>query len=136
MRGELLRINGRRGDDDFEVGTARGEAVQVAEKEVDVEAALVRFIDDDDFVLREKRVGEGFGEEHAVGHQFNHGAVAGFFVKAHLVADGVAERGIQFFGDACGNAARGDAARLGVGNGATCAEAESEAKLRQLCRFP
>ena len=31
MRGEFFRVDGRRGDDDFEVGTARGEAVQVAE---------------------------------------------------------------------------------------------------------
>ena len=136
VRGELLRINGRRGDDDFEVWTARGEAVQVAEEEINIEAAFVRLIDDDDFVLREERVGKGFGEQHAVGHQLDDGGVAGFFVKAHLIADGIAERGVQFFGDARGNATRGDAARLGVGDGAACAEAEGETKLRQLCRLP
>ena len=96
----------------------------------------MRLIDDDDFVLREERVGEGFGEEHPVGHQLDDGAVAGFFVKAHLIADGVAERGFQLLGDACGDTARGDAARLRMGNGAACAEAERKAKLRQLCRLP
>ena len=136
VRGEFLRVDGRRGDDDFEVGPARGEAVQVAEEEVDVEAALVRLIDDDDFVLREERVGEGFGEEHPVGHQLDDGAVAGFLVKAHLIADRAAKRRIQLFGDACGNATRSDAARLGVGDGAACAETEGKAELWQLRRLP
>ena len=136
MGGEFLRVDGCRGDDNFEVGPARGETVQVAEEEVDVEAALVRLIDDDDFVFREVRVGKGFGEQHAVGHQFDDGGVAGFFVKAYLVADGVAERGIELFGNARGDTARGDAARLRMGDGAASAETESEAKLRQLCRFP
>ena len=136
VRGEFFRVDGRRGDDDFEVGTARGEAVQVAEKEVDVEAALVRFIDDDDFVLREERVGERFGEEHPVGHQLDDGGVAGFFVKTHLVANGITERGIELLGDARGDAARGDAARLRMGDGTACAKAEGKAELRQLCRFP
>ena len=136
MRGEFFRVDGRRGDDDFEVGTARGEAVQVAEEEVDIEAALVRLIDNDDFVLREVRVGKGFGEQHAVGHQLDDGGVAGFFVKAHLIADRATKRGFQLFGDARGNATRGDAARLGVGDGAACAETERDAKLRQLCRLP
>ena len=134
--GEFLRVDGCRGDDDFEVGAARSETVQVAEEEVDVEAALVRLIDDDDFVLREVRVGKGFGEQHAVGHQFDDGGVAGFFVKTHLVANGITERRIELLGDARGDAARGDAARLGVGDGTACAKAEGETKLRQLCRLP
>ena len=136
MGGEFLRVDGCRGDDDFEVGAARGETVQVAEEEVDVEAALVRLIDDDDFVLREVRVGKGFGEQHAVGHQLDDGGVAGFFVKTHLVANGITERRIELLGEARGDAARGDAARLGVGDGAACAKAEGETKLRQLCCFP
>ena len=136
MGGEFFRVDGRRGDDDFEVGSARGEAVQVAEEEVDIEAALVRLIDDDDFVLREKGVGKGFGKQQAVGHQLNHGAVAGFLVKAHLITDGVAQRGFQLFGDARGDTTRGDAARLGVGDGAARAQTEGETKLRQLRRFP
>ena len=136
MGGEFFGVDGCRGDDDFEVGTARGEAVQVAEEEVDVEAALVRFIDDDDFVLREKRVGERFGKQQAVGHEFNHGAIASFLVKAHLIADGAAERSIELLGDACGDTARGNAARLRMRNRAARAETEGEAELRQLCRFP
>ena len=110
--------------------------MQVAEEEVDIEAALVRLIDDDDFVLREVRVGKGFGEEHPVGHQLDDGGVAGFLVKTHLVADGITQRGIELLGDARGDTARGDAARLRMGDGAASAETESEAKLRQLCRFP
>ncbi|EHM55582.1 hypothetical protein HMPREF9080_00622 [Cardiobacterium valvarum F0432] len=134
--GEFVGVDGGRGDDDFEVGAFVGEAAQVAEEEVDVEAAFVRFVHDDDFVAGEVGVGQGFGEQHAVGHQFDNGLFAGFFVETDLVADGGAKRFVQFFGDAGGDAARGDTARLGVGNHAARAEAEGEAELRQLCGFP
>jgi hypothetical protein len=39
------RLLSRRGDDDFQVRTARQQLFQIAEQEVNVQAALVRFID-------------------------------------------------------------------------------------------
>ena len=46
------RVDRRRGDDDLEVGAARQQLLEVAEDEVDVEAALVRLVDDDRVVAR------------------------------------------------------------------------------------
>ena len=46
MGGEAFRIQRCRGDDDFEVGTAAAQRVQIAKQKVDVGAALVRFVDD------------------------------------------------------------------------------------------
>ena len=48
---EPLRVDGGRGDDHLEVGSARQDAFEVAEQEVDVETALVRLVDDDRVVL-------------------------------------------------------------------------------------
>jgi hypothetical protein len=50
-RGEVLReafrIDGGRGHHDLQVGPPRQQLAQVTEQEVDVEAALVRLVDDD-----------------------------------------------------------------------------------------
>jgi hypothetical protein len=43
---EALRVDRGRGDDDLEVGPAGQQPLQVAEDEVDVQAALVRLVDD------------------------------------------------------------------------------------------
>ena len=52
--------------------------------------------------------------------------------EAHLVADGRAERHLELFGDALGDRAGGEAARLGVRDARA---AELEADLRQLRRL-
>ncbi len=44
--GEPLGVDRRRGDDDLQVRPRGQQAAQVAEDEVDVEAALVRLVDD------------------------------------------------------------------------------------------
>ncbi len=54
-RGEALGLDGGRGDDDLEVGPAGQQLGQVAEDEVDVEAALVGLVDDDRVVGRQRR---------------------------------------------------------------------------------
>ncbi len=45
--GEPFGVDGGRGDDELEVGPARQQLLEVAEQEVDVQAALVRLVDDD-----------------------------------------------------------------------------------------
>ena len=71
---EAFGVDGRRGDDDFEVGAARQDLLQVAEQEVDVQAALVGLVDDDGVVGLEQRVGLGLGQQDTVGHQLDPGA--------------------------------------------------------------
>ena len=91
MPGEPLGVDGGGGDDDLEVGSARQQLLEVAEDEVDVEAALVRLVDDQRVVLPQHPVALDLGEQDAVGHQFDEGVVAGAGGEPDLVADGVAE---------------------------------------------
>ena len=52
---EALGVERRRRDDHLEVGPPRQQLLQVAQQEVDVEAALVRLVDDDRVVGGEQR---------------------------------------------------------------------------------
>jgi hypothetical protein len=116
--GEVLRepvgVDRRRGDDDAQVGPARQDLAQVAEQEVDVEAALVRLVDDDRVVGAQQRIALRFGEQDAVGHQLDAGARREPVLEADLVADDLAEGRLQLLGDPLGDARRGDPARLRV----------------------
>jgi hypothetical protein len=49
------RVDRGGGDDQLEVGPLRQQPLEVAEQEVDVEAALVGLVDDDRVVLRQLR---------------------------------------------------------------------------------
>ena len=51
--GEPLRVDRRRGDDDLQVRALGQQLLEVAEQEVDVEAALVGLVDDDRVVRRQ-----------------------------------------------------------------------------------
>ena len=98
----------------LQVGPARQDLAQVAEQEVDVQAALVRLVDDDRVVGAQQRIALGLGEQDAVGHQFDAGAGREPVLEADLVAHDLAERRLQLLGDPPGDAGGGDAARLGV----------------------
>ena len=111
---EALRVDRRRGDDDLEVGAPRQQLLEVAEQEVDGEAALVRLVDDDRVVLAQHAVAVDLVEQDAVGHQLDAGVLAHPVGEAHLVADELADLLAELLGDALGDRAGGDAARLGV----------------------
>jgi hypothetical protein len=68
--------SGRRGQD----------LVEVAQQEIDVEAALVRLVDDQRVVLAEEAVGLGLREQDPVGHQLDHGAVGGLVAEPDLAS--------------------------------------------------
>ena len=89
--GEAFCVYGCRGDDDFQVGAARQQLFQVAQQEVDVQAAFVRFVDDNRVVGGEITVGLGFRQQDAVGHQFDAGIARGVVGKAHLIAHRTAD---------------------------------------------
>ena len=50
MVAEFLRIDGRRGDDELQVTAFGQQCGQVAEQEIDVEAAFMRLVDHDGVV--------------------------------------------------------------------------------------
>ena len=132
MLGEALGIDGRRRDDDLEIGSAGEQLSQVTEDEVDVEAAFVRFVDDQCVVASEHTVALNFGEENAVGHELDVGAVRDLVGEPHGVSNGVAEFGVEFFGDTFGNGACCQPARLCMSDQAADATSEFETDLRDL----
>ena len=132
--GEALGVDGGRGDDDLEVGALGQQARQVAQDEVDVEAALVGLVHDDRVVAAQLGVGLDLRQQDAVGHELDQGVLADLLGEAHLVADDAArpDRGAQLGGDALGHAAGGDAPRLGVADHPGHAPAQLQADLGQL----
>ena len=129
---EAVGVERRRRDDDLEVGPPRQELLEVAQQEVDVEAALVRLVDDDRVVGGEQRVALRLREQDAVGHQLDERVGLRVVGEADLVADRLAGRRAELLRDSRGDRARGDAPRLRVADQTALAAAEREADLRQL----
>ncbi len=89
--GEALGVDGGRRDDDLEVGALGEQPSQVAEQEVDVEAALVGLVDDDRVVAAERAVALDLGQQDAVGHELDHGVGPDLVGEAHRIADDAAD---------------------------------------------
>ena len=51
MPSEPIRVDSRRRDDDLEIWAARKQLSEVAEDEVDIEASLMRLVDDEGVVF-------------------------------------------------------------------------------------
>ena len=130
--GEALRVDGGRRDDQLEVGTAGEQVGEVAEQEVDVEAALVGLVDDDRVVAPQQAVALQLGQQDAVGHELDLRVLADLVGEPHRVAHPTAQLGAQLLGDAGGHRAGGQPAGLGVPDQRLRAAAELEAHLRQL----
>jgi hypothetical protein len=141
---EAFRVDGRRRDHHLQVVLSRSvdQPLEVAEQEIDVEAALMRLVDDDGVVARKQRVGLRFGEQDAVGHQLDAGRLGNLLVEADLVADLGAQRRAQLLGDPLRDAGGGQAPRLRVpdqpaapGAGIAQPAASLQAQLGQLRRL-
>ena len=131
---EALRIDRRARDDEFQLGAPGEQLLQVAEQEVDREAAFVGLVEDDRVVLAQLAVAIELGEQHAVGHQLDPGVGLRPVVEAHLVADDPAELDAELVGDPLGDAARRDPPRLRVSD-ALASQLEADLrKLRGLAR--
>jgi len=133
--GEDLGINGGGGDDDAELGALEAKVAQVAEKEINVEGALVGLVEDDGIVGAEQRVGLDLGEEHAIGHELDDGVAGSAVVEADFATDLAAPLDIELLGDAAGDGKGGDAAGLGAGDLAAGAAAGGKAHLGNLGGF-
>ncbi|MNR05908.1 hypothetical protein D3C85_1219590 [compost metagenome] len=91
MAGEALGIYGGRGDDHLEIRAPWQQLLEVAQDEVDVEAALMSLIDDDGVVLGQHAVVLDLRQQDTVSHQLDMGLLAHLIGKAHLVAHVLAE---------------------------------------------
>ena len=139
--GEAVDVDGGAGDDHLQVGPPGKQPPEVAQQEVDVEAALVGLVDDDRVVLAEVTVALQLGQQDAVGHQLDPARLARAVGEPHLVADDVAQLGAQLLGDPLGHRAGRDPSRLRVADqttpvGGARAASELEADLGELRRLP
>ena len=137
MLGKTSGINRCGGHDHLQIVLARPEqqALDVTQKEVDVQAALMRLVDDQAIISPQLRIRHGFSEQDAIGHQLDAGAGLHRLIEAHLVTDMLAERRTQLFGDALGNAVGGNPARLCMADQAFLAGASQGGDFGQLGGF-
>ena len=87
VAGKTLHIDRRAGDDDFQIRTPRAQAFEVTEDEIDIETALVRFVDNQRVVLAQLAIALQLAQQDAVGHDLNGCRRAHRLVKANLIAD-------------------------------------------------
>ena len=117
-RGKVLRkavgIDRGRGDDHLQIRPARQDLLQIAQQEVDIQAALMCLVDDQRVVGLEQRIALRLGQQDAVRHQLDRSALLQPVGKTHLVAHHLAQRRLQLLGNALGHAAGGNPARLRV----------------------
>jgi len=130
--GEPLGVDGGRGDDDLEVGAAGQQLGEVAEDEVDVEAALVGLVDDDGVVASQVAVALQLSQQDPVGHDLYEGVAAAVIGEPHLVADGAAQVDRQLLGDALRHRSSGDPSGLGMPDGPLDAPSQLQTDLGDL----
>ena len=112
--GKASGIDSGRGHDQFEIGALRQHPSEIAEQKVNVEAALMRLVDDQRVIGLQQPVALRLGEQYAVGHHLDISVARDLVGKTHLVADRMAQRCIEFGRHACGYRARSDTPRLRV----------------------
>ena len=132
VRREPGGVDRGRGDDHPQVGAPGQQLLEVAEQEVDVEAALVRLVHDDRVVAAQVPVTADLGEQHAVGHDLEPRLPRRLPGEADLVADDLAQRRLHLLGHALRDRPGREPAGLGVGDGAA---PDLQADLRQLRRL-
>ena len=132
---ESLDFDGGRGNDDLQVRTLGQELAQIAEQEIDVETALMGFIDDDRVVAVQKPVMLDLRQQDAVGHHLYPGLLRSVVGKANLIPDLLAGLLSDFLGNAGRHAACGNSARLGMTNQPPDTPAAVHTDFRDLCGF-
>ena len=116
MSCEAVCVNGGGRHDDREVRAARQELTQIAEQKINVQAALMRFVNDDAVVSQKVRIGLRLGQQDAIRHQLDLRVFRQLVGKADFKTDHFAKRRVQFVRNALGDAGCGNAARLRVRN--------------------
>ena len=129
MLGKALGVDGCRRDDHLQIRPLRQDLAQVADQEVDVEAALVRLVDDDRVVGAQQRIILRLGQQDAVGHQLDRRPGRHRVVEPDLIPDRLAQRRAQLLCDPLGRGGGRNPAGLGVAD-------QPAAGLALACRAP
>ena len=101
--GESHRIDGGRGNDHLQVRALSQKVLQVPQQEIDVQRALMGFIDDDGFVFGKGRIPLHLGQKHAIGHQLNDRVRPRSIIEADLTAHFATPGHIEFLSDSLGD---------------------------------
>ncbi len=133
VRAEAAGIDRRARDDELQVGPPGQQPAQVAEQEVDVQAALVRLVDDDRVVAAQQPVVLDLGQQQPVGQDAHPRVARRAVVEAHRVADLTPERHVHLERDPLGHGPRRDPPRLRMSDRGA---AQLDAELRELRRLP
>ncbi len=93
------------------------------------------FIDNDRIIGTQIPIALGFGQQDAVGHDFNVGVFWGSVLKTNFVTNGPTGLLPQFFSDPAGNRCRCNSPGLGASNQAVDSPTGGQTILRQLGGF-
>ena len=130
--GESFGVDRCRRDDHLEVRPLRQQLLEIAEREIDVEAALVRLVDDQGVVSAQHAIALEFVEQDPIGHHPQQRALADTVVEPNRVPHPVADRRADLLGDPLGHRASRDPPGLCVPDHAIDPAARLEAHLREL----
>ena len=114
MAREPLGVDRGRGDDEMQVVASIEQPSEIAEKEVDVEVALVRLVDDEGVITAELRITLQFGEENAVGHETDARRIGDAVVETDAEPDLSAKLDAKLGGNSRSDRSRRHSPRLGV----------------------
>ena len=119
-------------DDHLEVGPPWQELLEIAEQEVDVEAALVGLVDDDRVVATQLAITLELGQQDPVGHHPDEGLVTDVVLEPDRVADRFAQLHVELLGEPLGDRAGRHPAGLGVADQPVDATPELQTQLGEL----
>ena len=136
MLRDALDVDRRAGDDDLQVRPFREDRLQITEQEVDVQAPLVRLVDDHRVVTTQQPVAGDLGQQQPVSHHPEQRVRARAIVETHRIPDRRTQPDAELVRDSLGDRPRRQPPRLRMRDRATHAPPQLEAHLRQLRRLP
>ncbi len=133
--GKPLGIDGCRSDNQLQIRALGQQLLEVAEQKIDIQAALVRLIENQGVVATEPGIALRLGEQDAVGHQLDVRIRRGTVAEANLVADDTPQLAVQFLRNAASRRPRSDTARLRMADQPRRTAPEFQTDFRNLRRL-
>src|SRR5690606_7068484 len=111
---KAFNFNGGGGDSNPQVRALGQKVFQVAQQEIDVEAALVGFVNNQGVVTVQKPVMLNFCQQNTVGHHLDTGKLRGVIGKTNLIDHLLTDMLTQLLGNTTGDTAGGNSSWLGM----------------------
>ena len=132
VRRERLGGDRRGSDHDAQIGSSLDRVAQRPEQQVDRDASLVRFVEDDRVVVAQERIAPEPRREHAIGADLDPRSEREPPLEAGSPSDAGADRDAAGLGKPRGDRPRGDATGLGDRDPPVDAATDREAEPRDL----